>query len=281
MNEKLHRPIQLIANLFFEEAKLQFQSSGNDGLILHFQILFEDSVKVSLILRDGQGKEHHALFEQELPVGASNKENFKLLKQGISRVLVSVLQEWTGMRQKWGILTGVRPTKLLHRKNIDKIPMDVAHQQLKEEYLITDDKINLMKEIVDRQLAVVPDLYDLKKEVSIYLGIPFCPTKCAYCTFPAYAINGRQGSVNSFLGGLHYEMQMIGEWLKENDINITTVYFGGGTPTSITACEMDLLYEEMYRSFPNVEIIREVTVEAGRPGHDNSRKAKRIEKVEY
>lgn len=265
MNENLHRPIQLIANLFFEEAQLQFQSSGNDGLILYFQIHFEDSIKVSLKLSDEQGTEHHASFERELPIGASNKENFRLLKQGISRVLVSVLQEWTGMRQKWGILTGVRPTKLLHRKNIDEIPMDAAHQQLKEEYLITDDKINLMKEIVDRQLAVVPDLYDLKKEVSIYIGIPFCPTKCAYCTFPAYAINGRQGSVHSFLGGLHYEIQKIGAWLKENDINITTVYFGGGTPTSITAEEMDLLYEEMYRSFPNVETIREITVEAGRP----------------
>lgn len=112
---------------------------------------------------------------------------------------------------------------------------------------------------------MIPDLYDLKKEVSIYIGIPFCPTKCAYCTFPAYAINGRQGSVSSFLGGLHYEMEKIGEWLKEKNINITTVYYGGGTPTSISAEEMDMLYERMHTSFPNVENIREITVEAGRP----------------
>ncbi|MDV2888471.1 coproporphyrinogen III oxidase, partial [Alkalihalophilus pseudofirmus] len=77
--------------------------------------------------------------------------------------------------------------------------------------------------------------YSLEREVSIYIGIPFCPTKCAYCTFPAYAINGRQGSVDSFLGGLHYEMRKIGEWLKEKGVRITTVYYGGGTPTSITA----------------------------------------------
>ncbi|MET1138939.1 coproporphyrinogen III oxidase, partial [Bacillus subtilis] len=79
-------------------------------------------------------------------------------------------------------------------------------------------------------------------------------------TFPAYAIRGQAGRVGSFLWGLHYEMQKIGEWLKENDVRITTVYFGGGTPPSITAEEMDLLYEEMYRSFPDVKNIREVTV---------------------
>ena len=146
-----------------------------------------------------------------------------------------------------------------------KTPKSAAHQQLKDEYLITDEKIQLMQQIVDRQLSVVPDLYELQNEVSIYIGIPFCPTKCAYCTFPAYAINGRQGSVDSFLGGLHYEMRKVGEWLKENNIRITTVYYGGGTPTSITAEEMDMLYEEMYASFPDVEKIREVTVEAGRP----------------
>ncbi|MGZ4161624.1 MAG: coproporphyrinogen III oxidase, partial [Neobacillus sp.] len=156
-------------------------------------------------------------------------------------------------------------TKLLHRKVRDGISSELAHQQLKDDYLITDEKIELMQQIVERQLTVVPDLYSLQKEVSIYIGIPFCPTKCAYCTFPAYAINGRQGSVDSFLGGLHFEMRKIGEWLKEKGVKITTVYFGGGTPTSITAGEMDMLYEEMYTSFPDVRNIREITVEAGRP----------------
>ncbi|MGQ0514602.1 radical SAM protein, partial [Bacillus sp. D-CC] len=89
--------------------------------------------------------------------------------------------------------------------------------------------------------------------------------KCAYCTFPAYAINGRQGSVDSFLGGLHYEVREIGKFLKEKGVTVTTIYYGGGTPTSITAEEMDMLYEEMYEAFPDVKNVREVTVEAGRP----------------
>ena len=187
------------------------------------------------------------------------------MKNAVSHVYLKLLQEFTGITQKWGILTGVRPTKLLHRKLRAGVEPEAAKRELAEEYLITLEKAELMQQIIDRQLAAIPDLYDLKKEVSIYIGIPFCPTKCAYCTFPAYAINGRQGSVNSFLGGLHHEMRAIGSWLKEQGITITTVYYGGGTPTSITAEEMDMLYEEMHTSFPDVSKIREITVEAGRP----------------
>ncbi|NMD72029.1 coproporphyrinogen III oxidase [Bacillus sp. DNRA2] len=261
---KLHRPIQLIANLFFEEAELNFQPDSKQGLNLVFQINIEEKLAASVVLTDETGANYSRTYTSEL-VSGSEKEQLKQIKQAVSKVLLTVLQDYTGIVQKWGILTGVRPTKLIHRKNVDGLSMELAHQQLKHEYLITDEKIDLMERIVERQLAVVPDLYELKSEVSIYIGIPFCPTKCAYCTFPAYAINGRQGSVHSFLGGLHYEIDKIGHWLKENDVKITTVYFGGGTPTSISAEEMDLLYEEMYRSFPDVEKIREITVEAGRP----------------
>jgi oxygen-independent coproporphyrinogen III oxidase len=264
-DERFKRPIQLICNLFFEEAEVTFEPDGIGEIKLEFHLETDRKIKVAVILVDSDGKEFGAVFEKEAYNPTSDKESFKEIKNAVLRVLLTVLQDWMGITQKWGILTGVRPTKLLHRKNMEDVPFELAHQELKEEYLITDGKINLMKQIVDRQLSVVPDLYHLKNEVSIYIGIPFCPTKCAYCTFPAYAINGRQGSVHSFLGGLHYEIQKIGEWLKQNDVKITTVYFGGGTPTSITAEEMDLLYEEMYRSFPDVTKIREVTVEAGRP----------------
>lgn len=260
-DDRFSRPLQLIANLFFEETTISLEDGPqNPDITIDFQLKVANNVIVKAILQDKE-----AYFEKELPEAASEKEQFKVIKNSVSHAYLSVLQEYTGMVQKWGILTGVRPTKLLHKFLQSGLSKAEAHAKLKAEYLITDEKIQLMQEIVDRQLAVVPDLYDLRKEVSIYIGIPFCPTKCAYCTFPAYAINGRQGSVDSFLGGLHHEMRKIGEWLKENNINITTVYYGGGTPTSITAEEMDMLYEEMVTSFQNVEKIREITVEAGRP----------------
>lgn len=265
-DERFQRPLQLIANLFFEESHVVIGGDVTHAdAVICFKVESGKFINVKASLTTNEGKDFSADALKENPAGLSEKEAFKLLKNVVSRAYLTVLQEWTGMVQKWGILTGVRPTKLLHKKLREGTSKEAAHCQLKEEYLITEEKIDLMQEIVDRQLSVLPDLYDLKNGVSIYIGIPFCPTKCAYCTFPAYAINGRQGSVDSFLGGLHFEIRKIGDWLKQNDIKITTVYYGGGTPTSITAEEMDMLYEEVQASFPNVENIREVTVEAGRP----------------
>jgi oxygen-independent coproporphyrinogen III oxidase len=264
-DERFNRMLQLIGNLFFEETEIVKVQDEAADLIINFSLVQNDFINVSAVLKDKEGNSYNESYEKKFQPAKSEKEQFKQIKNAVAHVYLVLLQNWTGITQKWGILTGVRPTKLLHRKVQEGVPQEVAHQQLKDDYLITDEKINLMQQIVDRQLAIVPDLYSLQKEVSIYIGIPFCPTKCAYCTFPAYAINGRQGSVDSFLGGLHYEIKKIGEWLKEKGIRITTVYYGGGTPTSITAEEMDMLYEEMYASFPEVENIREITVEAGRP----------------
>lgn len=265
-DERFHRPLQLIANLFFEEPEVSFIPSDKEAdAEITIDLEMGASVKATVQLKAANGEGFSASYEREFLENMNEKERFRVIKNAFSHAYLTVLQDWTGMVQKWGILTGVRPTKLLHKKLQEGTDRETAHRELAEEYLITPEKIELMQQIIDRQLAVMPDLYDLRKEVSIYIGIPFCPTKCAYCTFPAYAINGRQGSVNSFLGGLHFEMREIGKWLKDNNIKITTVYYGGGTPTSITAEEMDMLYEEMYSSFPDVKNIREITVEAGRP----------------
>jgi coproporphyrinogen dehydrogenase HemZ len=264
--EKFQRPLEVITDLFFEENEISLLSIDDPDVIVTFELNGSDQLHVRGTLQEAAtGKVFEADYEKDLRLYTEEKERFKQVKNSISHVYLTLLQEYTGLLQHWGILTGVRPVKLLHQKLQSGLSKEEAHKQLREDYLVTDEKIRLMQQIVDRQLTVVPDLYNLAHEVSIYIGIPFCPTKCAYCTFPAYAINGRQGSVDSFLGGLHYEMREIGRFLKERGINITTIYYGGGTPTSITAEEMDMLYEEMYESFPNVERVREITVEAGRP----------------
>ncbi|WP_078548981.1 coproporphyrinogen III oxidase [Litchfieldia alkalitelluris] len=269
-DERFVRPLSAITNLFSEESDTTLNEEKPHDIVVEITYQTnENEIQVHARLKHQQTVEIEEIIEEEivkeiLPY-ANEKELFTQEKRAVSHAYVSVLQKLTGMIQPWGFLTGIRPTKLLHKLHQSGVDKVSAHQQLQEQYLISREKVELMQQIVDRQLTMIPDLYDLKNEVSIYIGIPFCPTKCAYCTFPAYAINGKQGSVDSFLGGLHYEMREIGTWLKDNEINITTVYYGGGTPTSITAQEMDMLYEEMVQSFPNVENIREITVEAGRP----------------
>jgi oxygen-independent coproporphyrinogen III oxidase len=265
-DERFERPLRLIANLFFEETSIYFTECESVDLHVYIDLNTENRIEAKAALKNPEsGEEINSEYSKEWKPFETEKEGFRQVKTALSHVYLNVLQGLTGIRQKWGILTGIRPTKLIHKQNMLGTARDEVHSKLKEEYLITDEKIELMQNIVDRQLSVVPDLYDVQNEVSIYIGIPFCPTKCAYCTFPAYAILGKQGRVDSFLAGLHYEIQEMGRWLKEKGIKITTIYYGGGTPTSITAEEMDALYEEMYKSFPDVDKVREVTVEAGRP----------------
>ncbi|KAB7704940.1 coproporphyrinogen III oxidase [Bacillus aerolatus] len=265
-DERFVRPLQLIANLFFEETEITMDESQDSELVIDFQLMeAEKQVSATAVLTAKSSGEQYKASYGKAVTAAGGKEYFKQVKTIVSHVYLNVLQDYTRMIQKWGILTGIRPTKLLHKQNQAGVPGEEARRKLQEEYLITEEKIDLMQRILDRQLTMVPDLYEVKDEVSIYIGIPFCPTKCAYCTFPAFAIQGKQGRVTSFLSGLHYEMEQIGRWLKEKSVKITTVYYGGGTPTAISSEEMDELYELMYEVFPDVNKIREITVEAGRP----------------
>lgn len=255
-DSRFQRPLEQLSQLFFEDSDVTLEKTEAD-LEIHMKI-DEENKQVF-------GNLNTISSNTNYTTGIDEKESFKFKKKAVNFVFLSILQEYTGIQQKWGILTGIRPTKLLHTKLKNGMAKEMAHEELRNDYLIHEEKIQLMQSIVDRQLKVIPDLYELDNEVSIYIGIPYCPTKCAYCTFPAYAIQGKQGAVDSFLYGLHYEMEKIGEFLKERGINITTIYYGGGTPTSITAEEMDLLYAKMYESFPNMKRVREITVEAGRP----------------
>ncbi|GGG19931.1 coproporphyrinogen III oxidase [Paenibacillus abyssi] len=267
------RTLSNIVGLFFEHPVISYSpESGSDPevdveLVLSAAKADNKITAKAVLSLKPQEQQLEAEHARQLGKDASltSEEGRKILKQALCHALLDVLQRSTGIIQPWGILTGIRPTKLMHERTKRGIRQELIHKELQEDYLIADEKIALMQRIVERQLTAIPDLYQLRGEVSIYIGIPFCPTKCAYCTFPAYDINGRQGSVNGFLGGLHHEMREVGKWLKEHGIRVTTIYFGGGTPTSITAEEMDALYKEMYDSFPDVDQVREITVEAGRP----------------
>nr|WP_106780995.1 coproporphyrinogen III oxidase [Lysinibacillus timonensis] len=262
-----NRVLTHIANLFYEDSKICIQSDEADMLI-DFNYSIEEDYSIhtaSKLIVDGQ--KYTSNYSIRYDTEGTEKEQGIRMKRALSHVMLDVLEQYTGMTQQWGILTGVRPTKLYHKYRKQGLTDVEISNILKADFRISDSKIALMKAIVERQLVTIPDLDEIGKELSVYIGVPFCPTKCAYCTFPAYAIgsNRKQGRVDSFIDGLHIEIRAMGQWLKENNMNITSVYWGGGTPTSIEADEMDALYKTMFESFPNPELIREITVEAGRP----------------
>lgn len=261
------RVLNHIANLFYEDSVIQIEQDGSD-MSIEFKKAIDENFTISTyakLLVDGQ--EYTSDYSIQYTTEGTEKEQNIRMKRALSHVMLDVLEQYSGMTQQWGILTGVRPTKLYHKYRKAGMNDEQIAAVLKEDYRISDQKIALMKAIVERQLTVIPDLDELGKEISIYIGVPFCPTMCAYCTFPAYAIqsNRKAGRVEKFIDGLHIELREMGKWLTEKNMRITSIYWGGGTPTSIEADEMDALYQTMFDAFPNPESIREITVEAGRP----------------
>ncbi|QDQ00136.1 coproporphyrinogen III oxidase [Lysinibacillus fusiformis] len=261
------RVLNHIANLFFEDSKLKVEADEADMAVsFKYRVETDFSVYTNAVL-EVDGKRYTNDYTIKYDTEAVGRELNIRMKRALSHVFLDVLEQHSGMHQQWGILTGVRPTKLYHKfRKAGMNDADIA-EVLVRDFRLSQEKVELLKEIVDRQLVTIPDLDNIGQEISVYIGIPFCPTKCAYCTFPAYAIgsNRKQGRVATFLDGLHIELREMGKWLTENNMKITSIYWGGGTPTSIEADEMDALYQTMYESFPHPETIREVTVEAGRP----------------
>ncbi|WP_126427895.1 coproporphyrinogen III oxidase [Brevibacillus marinus] len=260
------REISHILALFYQDPDIAFVAEWQQPEALQIELALmpvAGGVRTHGVLRHGRYRDEESC--ERLYKEGGEKGERRTAKQAINATLLNLMERYTGLEQGWGILTGIRPTKLLHQLLRSGRGREEAHRYLRSDCLVRPEKLALLQEIADRQLAVIPDLYQIERELSVYIGIPFCPTKCAYCTFPAYAIEGQKGRVRGFLEGLHYEIRAIGGWMKQSGMPITSIYFGGGTPTSITAEELDELFAVLHESFPGLDRVREWTVEAGRP----------------
>lgn len=266
LEERYFRNLELLAGLFFDEVRVQ-RGTGTEEHKIYFQVREDhENFQVHATLRIKESQEQFfQSFTREKEKGMTEKEKQKRLKQTIDGAFLQLYQKFTQVEQPWGILTGVRPVKLYHSLRQKGLSPKEIREKLLSQYLIKPYKVDLIEEIVSRQFTVLPDLYELDHEVSLYIGIPFCPTKCAYCTFPAYAIRGKNGSVEGFLSGLQEEIKALGEWIAQKKLRVTTIYFGGGTPTSIEADQMDNLFQVLEQEIPGFHEVRELTVEAGRP----------------
>ena len=161
----------------------------------------------------------------------------------------------------WGSLTGVRPTKVA-LSLLREGGRSYAERELADTYFVTPERIRLAIECADAGIKAAAALEP--KDISLYVGIPFCPTRCAYCSFVAQSVEKSFALVEPYLDALCIEIAAAGQLVRDLGLNIRSFYMGGGTPTTLTAPQMDRLLTKLEESF-DFAGLAELTVEAGRP----------------
>lgn len=185
----------------------------------------------------------------------------KLFRDEVKRAVYRMLERETGHGLPWGTLTGVRPVKpVLERLEAGMNPEDIAGF-LQKEYYCSREKQKLSLSVAQKEKYLL-DKIDYKNSYSLYLGIPFCPTTCLYCSFTSYPLSKFGSLTQNYVDALKREIAASAGLMGNK--KLATVYFGGGTPTALTAAQLRDVIRCCREYFP-LEQVFEFTVEAGRP----------------
>lgn len=236
----------------FEEGTKDFESDGdNPSIAIWFE---ERAIRVNL-----SGTEHEAVL--------SRPEERPIVKNELKQLLYRVLSAYTGKELPWGTLTGIRPTKIAMQFLEENAPgtqnpmtdADIL-SYMQETYYCSEEKALLAIDIAKREKRILADIH-YEKGYSLYIGIPFCPTTCLYCSFTSFPIFFWKDRVGEYLTALEKEIDFVREACQDKILD--SVYIGGGTPTTLEPEELRRLLSKVRASF-DFSQVKEFTVEAGR-----------------
>ena len=191
-------------------------------------------------------------------------------KDAIKREIFHKLSASTGLRPEWGILTGIRPVKLFGELS-DAQVINEARRILRNEYLIDDSKIDMIVKMYNYQIASFGKAKE--NSVGMYIGIPFCPTRCLYCSF--ISSQAENEKLEAYVDALISEIKAIGTRLDDSEFHIESLYIGGGTPTTLNESQLNRLLDAINLHL-DIANTKEYTIEAGRPDTINLEKLKII-----
>lgn len=199
------------------------------------------------------------VIEPEVPEkdGRSKKE----LHEAFKCTLYTKLSAQLNKTLPWGYLTGVRPSKIAYTLLEKGADREQILEEFTKKHLVSEKKAQLALQVAQTEKSILEKM-DYKNGYSLYIGIPFCPTTCLYCSFTSYSLAAYQSKVQPYLEALLKEMKYVSEAMRGRRLD--TVYFGGGTPTTLSAGQLDMLLTELEQQF-DLSACRELTVEAGRP----------------
>ncbi len=187
-------------------------------------------------------------------------QDYVSYKASVKIVLFLALKEVCGINPPWGALTGIRPTKIVHQLFAFCFDDKQIIDHLKKVYHISNEKAQLCLQVAHKETAIICN--NKPSDYSLYIGIPFCPTQCHYCSFTSYPISKYLHKVDDYLACLFKEMESCADYISSHTAK--TIYIGGGTPTVLNNQQLDLLLSQIKKHVPMTDIL-EFTVEAGRP----------------
>lgn len=198
-----------------------------------------------------------AAAEGDIPYTRKSPE----LKTAVKHLLYRMLSDREGCVLPWGELIGIRPTKIAMQSLLEGRTVEEAAAAMMRDHLVSPEKALLSARIAQREREILADIH-YENGYSLYVGIPFCPTTCLYCSFPSFNLALWKDRVDKYLDAL--EKEMVAASLLMRGRVLDTVYIGGGTPTTLEPLQLERLFSMLEKYFP-MEGIQEFTVEAGRP----------------
>lgn len=252
---KLFFPVRGFSFLCFEGSE-QYSDPGGDIIVLTREITGE-STRLSVFSWLGESSD--SLSES---ISSEALDFEKACEFILCRLLFMLLRKATGASPEWGMLTGVRPVKLISGLKARGMSDEEICSQLEKNCFVSREKTLLALKTAENQSALISATP--KNSVSLYVSIPFCPSRCAYCSFVSQTVAGFYRLMPEYVRRLCEEISLVGEIVRSEGLVLDAVYFGGGTPTSLSAEDLETVMRAVSKSF-DLSRLREYTVEAGRP----------------
>ena len=229
--------------------------------------------EVSVVLKEDEDK--ISKIKSENPDCIINYVDVSVSKNELKKNIYKDLSKRTGKNLPWGNLTGIRPTRIVMNLMEEGKNDEEITAYMKDTYLVSTDKIKLSLQIAHREKDILMDI-DYENGYSLYIGIPFCPTTCLYCSFTSYPIKAYENIVDDYISCLEKEIDYVAENFKGRTLD--TIYIGGGTPTTLLPHQIERLIGYVSDKL-DLSHVKEFTVESGRPDSITRDKLRAMKKM--